>query len=323
MGGIQTIEANASSQQDRCDTVAAMVSQCFSSTWRAEPLAEHAGASSVSWMSGDGIAVSRAQMAPVRLTNTCGSAPARRRYYVCAANQFATVRSYGMPAIALQPNEIVLFSSSIPSDWTMTRAYETSSLIFDEDLLRDHIPDPEALVGRRLRLPPSFQQTLKSMIDAVWDASSGRGIDQVGEAFARAFLQTLAIAASSELPCAETQPVFGKALGIRRDQIMHYVRHHYHEPDLSVSMLAERLHFSPRYVQLAFAGSDLTPSQFIRQTRLEACARLLEQGPEEAKSITEISFDCGFNSSAHFSTQFREHFGMTPRAYRSSARRQS
>ena len=37
------------------------------------------------------------------------------------------------------------------------------------------------------------------------------------------------------------------------------------------------------------------------------------------RSITEIAFECGFTSSAHFSTEFRKSFGASPRAFRRSA----
>jgi AraC-like DNA-binding protein len=45
---------------------------------------------------------------------------------------------------------------------------------------------------------------------------------------------------------------------------------------------------------------------------LQACS-LLEN---TSKSITEISYACGFHSSAYFSDIFKKALGMSPRAYR-------
>jgi len=58
---------------------------------------------------------------------------------------------------------------------------------------------------------------------------------------------------------------------------------------------------------------------YLRSIRLAACARLLRDPACRDRSITQVSFDCGFNSSAHFSTEFRRMYGLTPRDYRRTA----
>jgi transcriptional regulator GlxA family with amidase domain len=39
----------------------------------------------------------------------------------------------------------------------------------------------------------------------------------------------------------------------------------------------------------------------------------------ESRSITEISYRCGFADAAHFSRRFRSHFGLSPRSFRRGA----
>jgi AraC family L-rhamnose operon regulatory protein RhaS len=71
---------------------------------------------------------------------------------------------------------------------------------------------------------------------------------------------------------------------------------------------------------LALAEENVTPSDYIRMVRLEECARSLIENCATGKSITNIAFDSGFNSSSYFSTQFRRHFGVSPRSYRAQLR---
>ncbi|MEE8428524.1 MAG: helix-turn-helix domain-containing protein, partial [Gammaproteobacteria bacterium] len=54
---------------------------------------------------------------------------------------------------------------------------------------------------------------------------------------------------------------------------------------------------------------------------LEGCKRQLADSTWLNHSITEIAFNWGFNSSAHFSRVFKEQYGINAREYRKQALR--
>lgn len=60
--------------------------------------------------------------------------------------------------------------------------------------------------------------------------------------------------------------------------------------------------------------TNQSPMTKLTNIRLDRAAELLENAP--AKSITDICFDCGFNSSQYFSKRFVERFGIPPRTFR-------
>ncbi len=60
--------------------------------------------------------------------------------------------------------------------------------------------------------------------------------------------------------------------------------------------------------------TNMTPIEYLTHCRLEAASRLLLQQPE--KSITEVAFACGFNSSQYFATVFQAHHACTPSDFR-------
>jgi AraC family L-rhamnose operon regulatory protein RhaS len=64
--------------------------------------------------------------------------------------------------------------------------------------------------------------------------------------------------------------------------------------------------FSKYCRELVNAG----PMEFLNQCRLERAAQQLRAQP--GRSITEIAFDNGFNSSQYFATRFRQHFRVSP-----------
>lgn len=63
---------------------------------------------------------------------------------------------------------------------------------------------------------------------------------------------------------------------------------------------------------------DLTPSQFITQTRLAVAARLLR---ETNRRVCDIACACGFYDQSAFSRAFRSAMGVTPSAYRKATRK--
>ena len=87
------------------------------------------------------------------------------------------------------------------------------------------------------------------------------------------------------------------------------------ERDLSLEEIAAAASFSMFHFHRIFkAVVGETVAGFTRRLRLELAAnRLLSRQQDD---ITTIAMACGFSSSQNFATAFRQHFGMTPSAYR-------
>jgi|GEM_PF-735766 AraC-like DNA-binding protein len=83
------------------------------------------------------------------------------------------------------------------------------------------------------------------------------------------------------------------------------------EPDLSLQRIAAANGISVRYLHVLFEGTGMSVSEWIQYRRLQLAHDRLARG--QARSITELAFDLGFSSSAHFSTLFRRRFGVAPR----------
>jgi AraC-like DNA-binding protein len=102
----------------------------------------------------------------------------------------------------------------------------------------------------------------------------------------------------------------------RRLQARRYIEAHLREPDLSSCSVAEALGISSRYLRMLFSGKEESVSRYILRRRLEECARQLSNAMWRGRTLTEIAFAYGFNSSAHFTRAFRAEYGMTPSEYR-------
>lgn len=94
--------------------------------------------------------------------------------------------------------------------------------------------------------------------------------------------------------------------------IIAYVRDHIAEP-LSVNEMAEQAFMSPSAFSHLFRDvTGRSPYQFVKEMRLNKARELLV---EDESNVTQISKAVGYRSTSHFINEFRDRFGVTPRAF--------
>jgi AraC-like DNA-binding protein len=83
---------------------------------------------------------------------------------------------------------------------------------------------------------------------------------------------------------------------------------------ITVSELAAVAGMSERSLERHFVKTfGTTPLRYLKRVRLNAACHALAH---TAKSIAEITLDCGFCDQSHMTSEFRRILGMTPRDYR-------
>ena len=84
--------------------------------------------------------------------------------------------------------------------------------------------------------------------------------------------------------------------------------------DLSVPRLAERAAMSERnFVRRFVETVGITPGRYVRQIRLEAARRKLEEGDQQ---VARVAASCGFRTEETLRRTFVAQLGVPPRAYR-------
>ncbi|WP_324256054.1 GlxA family transcriptional regulator [Niveibacterium sp. 24ML] len=83
------------------------------------------------------------------------------------------------------------------------------------------------------------------------------------------------------------------------------------EEPLTTDQIAERIGVSRRQLERLFKRHlEAVPSQYYLELRLQRARQLLRA---TRQSIVQIGLACGFASGPHFSSAYRNRFGMTPR----------
>jgi len=89
------------------------------------------------------------------------------------------------------------------------------------------------------------------------------------------------------------------------------------EEPLTTDEIAQHVCISRRQLERLFKQHlDRVPSQYYLELRLNRARQMLRQ---TSKSIIQIGLSCGFSSGPHFSSAYRNHFGVTPREDRQRA----
>jgi AraC-like DNA-binding protein len=90
---------------------------------------------------------------------------------------------------------------------------------------------------------------------------------------------------------------------------------------LTLDRLADESRLSPFHFLRTFEKiTGLTPHRYILRARLRAAAAQLEH---ESRRVLDIALDCGFGDVSNFNRAFRAEFGVSPRVYRRTSRRDS
>jgi AraC-like DNA-binding protein len=99
--------------------------------------------------------------------------------------------------------------------------------------------------------------------------------------------------------------------------VIAYVTEHISEP-LTIADLAEHVSMSPStFAHLFRDVTGMSPYQFVKRMRLDHARGLLVDGTLNA---SEVAKSVGYSSLSAFITEFKRHFGVTPRAYTEAQR---
>ena len=88
--------------------------------------------------------------------------------------------------------------------------------------------------------------------------------------------------------------------------------------ELSVSLIAERLCYNPKYLSHAFKREmGVGYSEYLRDLRIKFAVSLFDNGLE---SIKNVAFLSGFSDPLYFSSVFKKCIGVTPKEYKNNAK---
>ena len=170
-------------------------------------------------------------------------------------------------------------------------------------------PNPVELQQRGLQDDPIIAQ-MGRLVAQELEAPSGGSrmmLDSVSLALTVRMLRTW-----SSLPERAELPTPGLAPW-QEKRAIELIQTRYAE-NLTIADLAAVARLSPFHFIRSFKRSvGRPPHQYLTNIRMERARVLLKT---TNLTITDVAFETGYQSSGHFASIFRRHYGMTPTAYR-------
>ncbi len=103
-------------------------------------------------------------------------------------------------------------------------------------------------------------------------------------------------------------------------KIISYINLHFQE-SLSIGSLGKVFGYHPSYIAHIFCDRLKTPFRtYLGAVRSEHAARQIS---ETEKSLTEIAYECGYNSLNTFCRCFKKHYGKTPSQYKKEMKKET
>lgn len=222
------------------------------------------------------------------------------------------------------PNSLILYDEDTPFRFRSLSPVRTIAVGIPSSLIAARLPSHRDVVLRPLDGLDGINQVLHATIIAMDKLFAARRMQHFSHPVFLGLIDLLAASVEEAADCSTNVSTMAAWAG----KIRAYVEANLDDPDLSPSSIASRFGISPRYLRLIFAGgrdgvgSSETLRRFILRRRLEECANMLALPAATGYgSITTLAYNWGFSDSSYFARRFVEHFGLTPRDYRSRSLR--
>lgn len=213
---------------------------------------------------------------------------------------------------ALRAGEIVLSDNTQPMSVRFDTTMEAITVRAPESAVRARLPSFEFVRGRALP-GAGLAETCITMARSLSLRLDDALPPAAAERASACLLDIIAAAYSSAYQVAPSESVVRTA---RRARVRAFIESHLRDPELSPCRVADQLGISPRYLRKLLGDQGETTSSLILRRRLEECARELSSDTRPKRSITDIAFSWGFNSTAHFARVFKCKYGVSPREFR-------
>lgn len=215
----------------------------------------------------------------------------------------------------VQPGEFALYDTTRPYELVFESSFTQTVFKMPRDMLQRRIGATDHLTATTFGTDRPLQKLAFDFIRQLCDSA-----DQIAPEHAASLSNQAAdlVAMSlAERLNARPLPASTHRAGLLY-RLKAAMRARLADPDLSLSDIATELGISPRYVNDLFSDEETSFQRYLLAERLARCQRDLSSALLAHRQIGEIAFSWGFNDLSHFGRVFREHFGVSPRAWRQS-----
>jgi AraC family transcriptional regulator, positive regulator of tynA and feaB len=218
-----------------------------------------------------------------------------------------SIYEQGGESVVVSPGDCLIYDPAEPYTKTTPARSTHLAVVFPKGALPPQEVRLPGLPAQRFSLRHGLGRIARDTLASTFETMPA--IPKVYEAqLEGTILNLLCLALRQNIAPGGSDP---QARAIKR-QIKAFIQEHLQDPDLGVDRIASTLGCSKRYLHMLFSDEGTTIMDSIWAERLDRCLMELSQPSSRERTVTEIAFGWGFNSSSHFSHAFRRKFSVTP-----------
>ncbi|HDS9357700.1 TPA: transcriptional regulator FeaR [Enterobacter cancerogenus] len=206
----------------------------------------------------------------------------------------------------LKAGDITLLDASRPCSIIWQQKSRQISLLVPRQIIEQHCRFQEISCAQPLsRALPTVQLSHRLLQESMGNADLS---DRESEAALEAMVCLLRPAFQQrEASQPRKERLFQSVLALIDDHIQ--------SEALRPEWIASEIGMSVRSLYRMFADKGLVVAQYIKNRRLDRCAQVLRAASDDEK-LAGIGYSWGFADHSHFSTAFKQRFGVSPGEYR-------
>lgn len=208
--------------------------------------------------------------------------------------------------VALEAGDITLIDVSRPCSIFWQHTSKQASLLLPRQLVESQLHGGDISIATRLnKTLPMVQLSQRLLQESLRSPALS---ESEGEATLEAIICLLRpMLLQQDAPPTRRDKQFQKIMALIDESIQ--------SEQLRPEWLAGETGMSVRSLYRLFADKGLVVAQYIKNRRLDLCARALQNAHDEEK-LAGIGYSWGFSDHSHFSTAFKQRFGVSPGEYR-------
>ncbi|MFC0690982.1 helix-turn-helix domain-containing protein [Paraburkholderia humisilvae] len=208
-------------------------------------------------------------------------------------------------SVRLNEASMLLFDASIP--YTQTSAEHARGMILrvPKSSLEGRA---KALSGREMFVLDSTSPDvalLRSLLAAA--AANGERCSSYGATLVAEHLTDLMEIITDDL----TAPKRVLSSDVTLRKVKRFIERNVGNEDLGPDMIASAMGISRRYLTRLFERDGSSVMRYLLQKRLERAKKMLTGGGDRIR-VSDVAWQCGFVSAAHFSRAFKKQYGRSP-----------
>lgn len=205
----------------------------------------------------------------------------------------------------LEAGDITLIDASRPCSIYWPERSRQISLLLPRQIVEQQCRFQAIRCAHRLsRQLPTVQLSFRLLKESM---DNGALSDRESEAALEAMVCLLRPAFQEQETAPRKERQFRNVLAL--------IDEHLQSPALRPEWIAAESGMSVRSLYRMFADKGLVVAQYIKNRRLDLCAQALRATGDEEK-LAGIGYSWGFADHSHFSTAFKQRFGVSPGEYR-------